>query len=124
MVNDKINDFRDLEIYKIAEEIAVALEKLIKKLPSDKRFLGEHLVKEGVSTMSNIAEGYGRFFFKERLKFYYYARGSNCEVHSRLRFFVLTKYFTLEETKEIFINIDKLKIKLNNTISSTYRQIK
>jgi len=121
---NEIKDFRDLEIYKIAEKIALELEKITKKLPPNKKGLGEHLVKEGVSTLSNIAEAYGRYFFKESLRFYYYARGSNCEVHSRLRFFILTNYFTLEETKEIFYDIQNLKVKLNNTISSTYKQIK
>jgi len=33
-------------------------------------------------------EGYGRFHFKDRLKFYYQARGSNCEVQN---FIILSK---------------------------------
>jgi len=106
-----IRDFRDLEIYQIAEKISIDLEKLIKKLPNSKKFLGEHLVEAAISTVSNIAEAFGRYFFKESVRFYYFARGSNCEVHARLRFFVLTSYFTLAETKEIFYDIQNLKVK-------------
>jgi len=58
-----IKDFRDLEIYQIAEKIATDLEKLIKKLPKSKKFLGEHMVEAAISTLSNIAEAYGRYFF-------------------------------------------------------------
>jgi len=62
-------------------------------------------------------------FFKDSVRFYYFSRGSNCEVHARLRLFVLTDYFTLAETKETFCDIQNLKVKLNNTIRSTFDQL-
>ena len=40
--------------------------------------------RAAVSITCNIAEGYGRFHFKDRNRFYYLARGSNMEVQNLL----------------------------------------
>ncbi|MFW5803769.1 MAG: four helix bundle protein [bacterium] len=41
-----------------------------------KKTIGEQMVRSADSMSANIAEGYGRFHYKENLKFCYYARGS------------------------------------------------
>lgn len=41
-----------------------------------KKTIGEQLVRAADSISANIAEGYGRFHYKENLKFCYYSRGS------------------------------------------------
>lgn len=41
-----------------------------------KKTIGIQLIRSADSISANIAEGHGRFHFKENLKFCYYARGS------------------------------------------------
>ena len=38
--------------------------------------IGEQLARAADSISANIAEGYGRYFYKESKQFYFYARGS------------------------------------------------
>ncbi len=38
--------------------------------------IGKQLVRSADSISANIAEGYGRFFYKESKQFYFYSRGS------------------------------------------------
>jgi four helix bundle protein len=40
----------------------------------------DQIRRASTSVGANIAEGFGRFHYKEKIKFYYNARGSICEV--------------------------------------------
>lgn len=42
----------------------------------NKKTVGDQWVRSTDSMSANIAEGYGRYFFKDTIKFYYYSRGS------------------------------------------------
>ena len=46
----------------------------------EKDTVGKQWVRAVDSIGANIAEGFGRFYFGEKIKFYYYARGSVLEV--------------------------------------------
>jgi len=41
--------------------------------------IGKQLVRSADSIAANISEGYGRFFYRESVVFYYYSRGSLME---------------------------------------------
>lgn len=45
----------------------------------DKNTIGTQLVRAFDSIGANIAEGYGRYHYGDKIKFYYYARGSAFE---------------------------------------------
>ena len=59
--------------------------------------MGKQFVKAADSMALNIAEGYGRFFYKENKNFNYYSRGSAFESTSCLRKAVKRKLVTQEE---------------------------
>lgn len=45
----------------------------------DRHTVGLQIIRSSDSVGANIAEGYGRYFFKDKLRFYYNARGSLLE---------------------------------------------
>ena len=51
---------------------------------SQKDTIGKQLVRSADSISANIAEGYGRYFFKENRNFCYYSRGSLLETKNWL----------------------------------------
>ncbi|MFN5324013.1 MAG: four helix bundle protein [Bacteroidota bacterium] len=50
-----------------------------------KETLGRQIVRSADSISFNICEGYGRYYYKEKKLFYYYARGSLYEMQEGLR---------------------------------------
>ncbi len=67
----------DLDIYKMAEELADKIWYICIEWDYFARdTIGKQMVQAADSISSNLAEGHGRFHFKDRLNFCYFARGS------------------------------------------------
>lgn len=124
-MENKIKDFIDLEIYQLAEKSAVDIEKLLRSKDSlSKKWKAvDHAIESAVSMGANIAEGFGRFHFRENLNFLYFARGSLCETRRRLRHFYLVGNLTADEIRPISNDRKRLNVKINNSIVSTRQQI-
>lgn len=123
---EKIKDFTDLVIYQMAEDIALRIDKLANdpNYPLSKKFkMKEHLIEVAVSIGSNIAEGFGRYHYKEYIRFLYIARGSLDETRRRLRHARLMKYVNIKEADNILKDLEILRTKINNSISSTCNKI-
>ena len=72
-----------LKVYQNAMQIGEECWDLAEKWGSFARqTLGNQLVRAADSIAANIAEGYGRYSFKENKLFCYYARGSLYETRT------------------------------------------
>lgn len=88
-MNSTINHFTQLEAWKISHQLALEIYQITKNFPKDERFgIIDQLRRASASITANIAEGWGRFHYADRNKFYYQARGSCCEVQN---FLILAK---------------------------------
>ncbi|MFP4437908.1 MAG: four helix bundle protein [Chloroflexaceae bacterium] len=75
--------FEHLEFYQDALKLLQAAYKLADDLPDYERYnLANQLRRAACSILLNIAEGYGRYHYLERLRFMYIARGSLAETVS------------------------------------------
>jgi four helix bundle protein len=85
-----------LKTWQIAMEFAVKIcRELLPTFPADERFgLNSQLSRSAQSIPSNIAEGYGRFYFQEGIRFCYMARGSLEETRNHLVFAWKMGYIT------------------------------
>jgi four helix bundle protein len=81
-----IRTFEDLECWKACREFRLfIMREVVAKLPRDERFeLNQQLKRAVRSVTANIAEGYGRFHYRENYKFCSNARGSLYEVLDHL----------------------------------------
>jgi len=80
-----VTNVGDLEIYKMAEELADKVWYICIKWDYFAReTIGKQMVEAADSISANLAEGHGRFHFKDRLNFCYFARGSLEETKSWL----------------------------------------
>lgn len=80
-----VKKFTDLRAWKENHQFVVEIYKMVKVLPQEEQFgLANQIRRAAVSVTSNIAEGFGRDSFQEKLRFYYIARGSLTEVQSQL----------------------------------------
>lgn len=82
---DKIETFKDLVAWKTAHSLTLLVYKATQKFPKEELFgLTNQLRRSVVSVESNIAEGFGRFSFKEKAQFYYIAAGSLLETECQI----------------------------------------
>ncbi|MBA3674002.1 MAG: four helix bundle protein [Chitinophagaceae bacterium] len=102
----------DLEVYKVALDIGDKVWDIVDRWDFfNKDTLGKQFVKAADSVALNIAEGYGRFFYKENKNFNYYSRGSAFESTSCLRKAIKRKLISEEENlllRQLFARYLKL----------------
>lgn len=81
----KITKFSDLDVWQEAHELVSLVYEVTNSFPKTEVFgLTSQLRRAAVSVTANIAEGFSRYHYKDRLRFYYDARGSLSEVQSEL----------------------------------------
>jgi len=79
-------ELKDFEVYRLSEELSDIIWNMVNKWDYFTRdTLGKQLVKAADSISANIAEGYGRYHYKENKNFCYFARGSLEETRTWLR---------------------------------------
>jgi four helix bundle protein len=85
MHKQKIQSFRDLQIWQKSMELAVAVYRITQSFPREEMYgLTSQLRRCAISIPSNIAEGQGRSSEREFLHFLSIARGSDCELQTQL----------------------------------------
>lgn len=84
-MGEKINNFTDLNAWKEGHKLVLGIYTLVQKFPKNEQFgLSSQIERAAVSITSNIAEGFSRYYFKDKMRFYYMARGSVSEVQNLL----------------------------------------
>ncbi len=78
---DKIKDFTDLIAWQEGHALVILIYNLTKAFPKDETFsLISQMRRSATSITANIAEGFGRQSYKEKLQFYYISQGSLIEL--------------------------------------------
>ncbi len=115
----KMIDLKDLEVYKLSEELSDMIWNIVIKWDYfAKDTLGKQLVKASDSIAANIAEGYGRYHYKENKNFCYFARGSLEETKTWLRKSIRRGLINQSKHQELLDIIKKLPKLLNSYIKS------
>ena len=114
---------QDLEVYKLARELSKIAWEIYQDLDwRDKKTMGDQFLESTDSTGGNIAEGYGRFHYLDRIKFYYNSRGSLNESNNHwIELLNERGKVNLEKYKHYKTIAEKLLVKLNRFISSAYK---
>lgn len=114
-----------LRIFQLAEELADRVwNAVLPWEPFAKRTVGQQLVEAGDSVGANIAEGYGRFHYKDNRQFQYYARGSLHEMRYWLRRSHTRKLISEDCYQTLIRRVDELTPQLNAYIRSLQHHAK
>ncbi len=109
----------DLEIYRESMRLAEVIWDSVGSWPwFAKDTLGKQIVRSADSIAANIAEGYGRYHFKENQKFCYYSRGSVQETQTWIEKAVRRDLIPDEEGRALYRELDSLKKRLKACIRS------
>jgi len=80
-----VRTFQDLEVWQVGREVRMRLYIVANRFPDSERYnLAAQIRRAAVSLTANVAEGYGRFHFKENVQFCRIARGSAYELIDHL----------------------------------------
>lgn len=127
MVNEISNqdnylNLNNLEIYLLSRKLSSLAWKVYDNFSQQEQIVvGSQFLRSTDSVGANIAEGYGRFHYLDKIKFYYNARASLKE--SRHWMELISERRMIEfKVKEEYLKIySELSPKLNAFINKTYR---
>jgi four helix bundle protein len=112
----------DLEVYKTTREISEIAWRIYGSLSwQEKKIFGDQHIESADSIGANIAEGYGRFHYLDKIKFYYNARGSLFECQHWTELMEEREIGDPELLAKLKNLLSKEEVKLNNFIGSTYK---
>ncbi len=98
----KMKSFTDLNVWQEGHKLVLSVYKITKKFPREEQFgLANQLQRAAISFTSNIAEGFSRNSYKEKLQFYSTALGSLTEIQNQLLIAKDIGYITKPEFDEI-----------------------
>jgi four helix bundle protein len=119
MVKEEIRHFSQLIVWQKSNDLVIKIYQLTKNFPKDEMFgLTSQIRRAAVSITCNIAEGWGRFHYKEKIRFYYIARGSNTEVQNLLMLSRKLDYLSEQDYVELKILVYEGYKLLNGLIKS------
>ena len=112
-----------LEIYILSIKFSDTAWRIYEKLPNPFRYnMGDQLIRSADSIGANIAEGYGRYHYKDSVKFYYNARGSLWESKHWIYLLHKRDLIAKEQYNTSMQLLEQLGKKLNNFIQSIKRR--
>jgi len=116
----RIKSFEDLEVWKIGKEITLQIYKLTQNFPKDEIFGMTSQIRRAASSVpANIAEGFGRYHYLDKAKFYLNARGSLYELKSHLLISKELGFVKEGDYDAILRTIEELAVAINNLINKT-----
>ena len=109
----------ELDVYNLSMSFGEKIYRIVSQWDYfHKNSLGKQLISSADSIAANIAEGYGRFYYKENKLFCYYARGSLTETKSWLKKANTRKLISDEDYNLLVKEAETLHLKLNAYIKS------
>lgn len=121
------NDFKleNLTSYKISCDLASIIYKVIKDWSYlDKQTIGIQLIRAIDSIAANIAEGFGRYHKKDKIKFYYNARASAFESNHWIKTAFERNLLKEKDYAQVKELLEKLPKEINLLIKLTANNLK
>ena len=107
-----------LDVYKISLNLSDKIWDVYKTLDRDLQYnIGSQVLRAIDSIGANIAEGYGRFHYKDSVKFYYNARGSLWESKHWIYLLYKRDLIDMDLYNELMNKLELLGKKLNTFIN-------
>ena len=120
-MSKKIKNFTDLDTWREAHKLVLMIYRITKDFPKEEMYgLTSQIRRAAVSITSNIAEGFSRQSYSEKINFYSMALGSNTELQNQLLIAKDIRYLG----KETFSEIAKQSIRVNKLINGLIKKSK
>jgi len=113
-----VKSFEDLDCFKICKDLRLEISELVKSFPISEQFrLNDQMIRCSRSITNNIAEGYGRFQYKENIQFCRISRGSLYELLDHIQIANENQFITSQQKLELEKKIETSLKLLNGYIN-------
>lgn len=110
----------DIEAYNIAFNLSNQIWDIVIKWDFlAKKTVGVQIIRATDSISANVAEGFGRFHKKDKIKFYYYARASTIECFDWIEKSIKRNLIDQQQYNQLKNELDKLPKSINSLIKYT-----
>ena len=92
--------FKQLDCWQKSRDVKVWINEFLEELPKREFDIRDNMIRAARSSTRNIAEGFGRYHFKENIQFCRISRGSLFELLDDLDNCVLEKHVSKERIAE------------------------
>lgn len=114
--------FKDLRIWQKGYELSLLTYKVTSTYPAEEKFcLVVDTRRSANSIIANIAESHGRYYFADKVRVLYIARGEIEEIRSHLTVAYGLGYISKEQFENLDREYEGLAIGVNNYISFQYK---
>ena len=114
-----VKDYKELEVWQKAVNLATALYEVISGFPDTERFgLTAQIRRSAASVPANIAEGWGRGSTREHVQFLLIARGSLLELETHLIIAHKLGYMIREQSDSVQKQLESISKMLNRLIAA------
>lgn len=119
-MNTPIKDFTDLLVWQEGHTLVLDIYRITKKFPKEEMFgLTSQMRRAAVSVTSNIAEGFGRQGYKEKIQFFFLSQGSLIELKNQLMISRDVNYITASDFQQIIEQANKTHKLLQGLITKS-----
>ena len=123
--NKEVLKLNDIEAFRISFHLSNYVWDVVLKWSNfSQRTVGEQFVRAVDSISANVAEGFGRYGKKDKIKFYRYSQGSLSESLNWNEKSKVRKLLSREEYNFIFTELQKLPKAINSLILFTNQKLK
>lgn len=120
-MEDKIKSFTDLNAWKEGHKLVLLIYKITKVFSREEMFgITNQIRRAAVSITSNLAEGFSRNTYKDKVQFYCMSLGSLTELQNQLLITKDVHYLTREE----FDNAAKQSVVVSKLINGLIKSSK
>jgi len=124
MGDSKITTYKDLKAWEKGHQLVLRVYDITKDFPKEEMFgLVSQMRRCAVSITSNIAEGFSRKSFKEKVQFYYQSLGSLTELDNQLLISKDIKYISEVNFADTIQLLSEVQMILNGLIKKSKESI-
>jgi four helix bundle protein len=103
-----------LEVYQLAELFSDKIWEIVESWDYFKKdTIGKQIARSADSISANIAEGYGRYYYKESKQFFFYSRGSIQETKAWISKCKRRNIIDINNAEDLLKQAEKILAKLN-----------
>lgn len=119
-MSNKIKSFTDLFVWQEGHKLVLLIYRITLKFPKNELYsLIDQMRRAATSITSNIAEGFGRHSYKEKVQYFYLAKGSLLELTNQILISRDIEYISQEIFNDVIKQINNVQQLLDGIIKKS-----